>query len=68
MPPFMPVRVLVSFCLSQWTTLGRFGQERVLPVAADRTRRVLVARCSGRIVGTVQLNLAMPPNQNIART
>ncbi len=26
-------------------------------------RTGLVARCGGRIVGTVQLNLAMPPNQ-----
>jgi ribosomal protein S18 acetylase RimI-like enzyme len=36
----------------------------VLPGVQARTRRVLVARSrSGRIVGTVQMDLATPPNQ-----
>jgi hypothetical protein len=45
-----------------------FWRDRVLPVIADRTRRVLLARCESRIVGTAQLNLALPPIKNIART
>lgn len=40
-----------------------FWVEKVLPGVRARTRRVLVARWGGRIVGTVQLDLAMPPNQ-----
>ena len=40
-----------------------FWQGTVLPRAEARTRRVLVARQDGRIVGTVQLDLATPPNQ-----
>jgi len=40
-----------------------FWRDRVLPVVADGSRRVLVARWGERIVGTVQLNLAQPPNQ-----
>lgn len=40
-----------------------FWVEKVLPGARARTRRVLVARDRARIVGTVQLDLAMPPNQ-----
>jgi ribosomal protein S18 acetylase RimI-like enzyme len=40
-----------------------FWRDRVLPVMADGSRRVLVARWDDRIVGTVQLNLALPPNQ-----
>ena len=42
---------------------GSSGGERVLPGVRARTRRVLVARDNGRIVGTVQLDLAMAPNQ-----
>ncbi len=40
-----------------------FWQERVLPAVVARTRRVLVARLEDRIVGTVQVDLAVPPNQ-----
>ena len=40
-----------------------FWRDRVLPGVRARTRRVVVARRSGRIVGTVQLDLAVPPNQ-----
>ena len=40
-----------------------FWNEKVLPPMRESTRRVLVARREGKIVGTVQLNLAMPPNQ-----
>jgi GNAT superfamily N-acetyltransferase len=35
----------------------------VIPAVRDRSRRVLVARLGGRIVGTVQLDLPWPPNQ-----
>ena len=41
-----------------------FWVDRVLPGVRAGTRRVLVARRSDRIVGTVQLDLAMPPNQS----
>jgi ribosomal protein S18 acetylase RimI-like enzyme len=40
-----------------------FWTDKVLPGARARTRRVLVARLHERIVGTVQVDLAMPPNQ-----
>jgi GNAT superfamily N-acetyltransferase len=40
-----------------------FWVEKVLPGVRARTRRVLVARRDGRIVGTVQIELATPPNQ-----
>ena len=40
-----------------------FWIERVLPGVRAGTRRVLVARIDTRIVGTVQIDLAMPPNQ-----
>jgi ribosomal protein S18 acetylase RimI-like enzyme len=40
-----------------------FWREKVLPGVRARTRRVLVARAEGRIVGTVQIDLAVPPNQ-----
>ena len=40
-----------------------FWLQKVLPGVRARTRRVLVARRDGRIVGTVQVELAMPPNQ-----
>jgi GNAT superfamily N-acetyltransferase len=40
-----------------------FWVERVLPGVRVRTRRVLVARENGRIVGTVQIDCATPPNQ-----
>ena len=41
----------------------RFWREKVLPSVVARTRRVLLARDDARIVGTVQIDLAMPPNQ-----
>lgn len=40
-----------------------FWRENVLPGVLARTRRVLIARLDGRIVGTVQMDLAVPPNQ-----
>ncbi|MBN9661439.1 MAG: GNAT family N-acetyltransferase [Acidobacteria bacterium] len=40
-----------------------FWTGNVLAAVRAGTRRVLVARQSGRIVGTVQMNLAVPPNQ-----
>jgi ribosomal protein S18 acetylase RimI-like enzyme len=40
-----------------------FWVDKVLPGVRAGTRRVLVARSGGLIVGTVQLDLAMPPNQ-----
>jgi len=40
-----------------------FWLENVLPGVRARTRRVLVARLEGRIAGTVQIDLATPPNQ-----
>jgi ribosomal protein S18 acetylase RimI-like enzyme len=43
-----------------------FWVDKVLPQARAGTRRVLLARLgdpNGRIVGTVQLELEMPPNQ-----
>ena len=40
-----------------------FWVDKVLPGVRAGTRRVLVARQGDRIVGTVQLDLAMPPNQ-----
>ena len=41
----------------------RFWVETVLPGVRAGTRRVLVARLGDRTVGTVQVDLAMPPNQ-----
>jgi GNAT superfamily N-acetyltransferase len=40
-----------------------FWCEKVLPGVRVGTRRVLLARLDARIVGTVQLDLAVPPNQ-----
>jgi ribosomal protein S18 acetylase RimI-like enzyme len=42
---------------------GAFWVDKVLPQVRAGTRRVLVARDDERIVGTVQLDLEMPPNQ-----
>ena len=41
----------------------RFWVEKVLPGVRTGTRRVLVAWLGDRIVGTVQVDLGMPPNQ-----
>ena len=40
-----------------------FWQDQVLPAVHAGSRCVLLARLGGRIVGTVQLDLATPPNQ-----
>lgn len=40
-----------------------FWRDKVWPAVRARTRRVVVARTGDRIVGTVQLDLALPPNQ-----
>jgi GNAT superfamily N-acetyltransferase len=40
-----------------------FWTDTVLPGVRAGTRRVLVARDDGRIVGTVQIDMALPPNQ-----
>lgn len=40
-----------------------FWRDTVLPGVRTRTRRQVVARSGTRIVGTVQLELAWPPNQ-----
>jgi GNAT superfamily N-acetyltransferase len=54
------VSFVVPFSLDE---ARAFWLERVLPGARARTRRVVIARSRTRIVGTVQLDLAMPPNQ-----
>ena len=40
-----------------------FWRDKVMPGVRARTRRVLVARDGNQIVGTVQLDLGMMPNQ-----
>ena len=40
-----------------------FWAGTVLPAVRARKRRMLIARIGGRIVGTVQIDLATPPNQ-----
>lgn len=40
-----------------------FWRDRVLPAVQDGTCRVVVARSDEQIVGTVQVDLATPPNQ-----
>ena len=54
----------VSFVLpfSRDDAVG-FWRNKILPTVETGTCRVLVARRAGRIVGTVQLDLATPPNQ-----
>lgn len=41
----------------------KFWEKKVLPSVCDGTRRVLIARLDERILGTVQLEIEMPPNQ-----
>lgn len=40
-----------------------FWRDQVLPAVRAGSRRVLLARSAGHILGTVQLDLATPPNQ-----
>lgn len=54
------VSFVVPFSLEE---ARAFWRDAVLPAVRRGTRRVLVARDGSRIVGTVQLELAMPPNQ-----
>lgn len=54
------VSFIVPFSLEE---ARAFWLANVLPGVRARTRRVLVARLEGRITGTVQLDLATPPNQ-----
>lgn len=54
----------ISFIVPFSVADGRaFWRDKVLPGVRARTRRVVVARFGARIVGTVQLDLGMPPNQ-----
>lgn len=54
----------VSFCVPFSLDEARaFWLDKVLPAVRARTRRVVVARYGARIVGTVQLEFAWPPNQ-----
>lgn len=54
----------VSFVLPfEMEEARAFWREKVLPGVEAGTRRLLTARRAGRIVGTVQLDLATPPNQ-----
>lgn len=54
------VSFVVPFSLDE---ARAFWIDKVLPGVRARTRRVLVARRGARIVGTVQLDFAVPPNQ-----
>ncbi|HEY7447925.1 MAG TPA: GNAT family N-acetyltransferase [Vicinamibacterales bacterium] len=54
------VSFIVPFSLDE---ARAFWVDKVLPGVRAKTRRVVVARCGSRIVGTVQLDLATPPNQ-----
>jgi len=40
-----------------------FWRDKVFPTVRAGTCRVLIARCDSQIAGTVQLDLATPPNQ-----
>jgi len=54
------VSFIVPFTMAE---ARRFWMDKVVPGVREGTRRVLVAREIGRIVGTVQFELAWPPNQ-----
>jgi GNAT superfamily N-acetyltransferase len=54
------VSFVVPFSLDDART---YWVDEVLPDTRGRTRRVVVARLEARIVGTAQIDLAMPPNQ-----
>src|SRR5262245_8875773 len=54
----------VSFVVPVSMDDGRaFWRDKVLSGVRARTRRVVVARSGSEIVGTVQIDLATPPNQ-----
>jgi ribosomal protein S18 acetylase RimI-like enzyme len=56
--------VAVSFILPfSRAEAAAFWRNKVLPAVQDGTCRVVVARREEQIVGTVQVDLAMPPNQ-----
>ena len=54
------VSFVVPFSLDE---ARAFWVDQVLPGVLARTRHVLVARAGDQILGTVQLDLAWPPNQ-----
>jgi GNAT superfamily N-acetyltransferase len=54
------VSFVVPFSLDE---ARQFWIEKVLPGVRARSRRVLIARAGERIVGTVQMDMATPPNQ-----
>jgi GNAT superfamily N-acetyltransferase len=54
------VSFVVPFTMAE---ARQFWVDKVVPGVRERTRHVLVARDNGRIVGTVQFELAWPPNQ-----
>lgn len=54
------VSFFVPFSLNE---ARAFWSERILPQVRAGRRRVLIASVDSRIVGTVQLDLDMPPNQ-----
>src|SRR5262245_7752731 len=54
------VSFIVPFSMNE---ARAFWVEKVVPGVRAGTKRVLVARWGTRIVGTVQLELSMPPNQ-----
>lgn len=55
----------VSFILPfSFDEAKAFWTDTVLPSVACKARRVLIARLQEEILGTVQLLLAMPPNQH----
>ena len=54
------VSFIVPFTMAE---ARRFWVDKVVPGVREGTRHVLVARDAGRIVGTVQFELAWPPNQ-----
>ena len=54
------VSFFTPFCIEE---ARGFWVDKVLPEMHAGKRRVVVARLDGRIVGTVQLELEMPPNQ-----
>ncbi len=54
------VSFVVPFTMAE---ARRFWEDKVVPGVREGTRHVLVARDDKRIIGTVQFELAWPPNQ-----